>query len=238
MMRAGILLTTLLVAVKPIHAKLPDNFVYLSQVAPTILQDIRYASDHNFIGRPLAGYEAQECILTKTAAQQLLEAQLELESIGYSLKVYDCYRPQQATQDMLTWSKTSDNKMQKEFYPKFRKSDLVKYKFIKPDSSHHKGSAIDITIVALPALNQKDYDPGQNLVACHDKKHNRFYDNSIDMGTSYNCFHPAAHIKYKRLSLASLENRLILRQYSKNITFRPVTPSGGTLNTKMKSLRL
>lgn len=34
---------------------LPDDFVLLRDVGPTIRQDIRYAGVNNFVGRPLAG---------------------------------------------------------------------------------------------------------------------------------------------------------------------------------------
>jgi hypothetical protein len=37
---------------------LPGNLVYLRDIDPTIVQDIRYASSNNFVGRPLDGYEA------------------------------------------------------------------------------------------------------------------------------------------------------------------------------------
>jgi D-alanyl-D-alanine dipeptidase len=40
----------------PAHAQtLPGGFVFLRDVDPTIIQDIRYAGSNNFIGRPLRG---------------------------------------------------------------------------------------------------------------------------------------------------------------------------------------
>ena len=39
--------------------ELPRGFAYLREVAPDILQDIRYAGPDNFTGRPVPGYEAQ-----------------------------------------------------------------------------------------------------------------------------------------------------------------------------------
>lgn len=49
----------------------PDGFVYLREIAPEIVQDMRYAGGHNFVGRPVDGYRAAECILTRPAAQRL-----------------------------------------------------------------------------------------------------------------------------------------------------------------------
>ncbi|MCP3659640.1 MAG: M15 family metallopeptidase [Bacteroidetes bacterium] len=75
---------------------LPDGFVYLSDIDDTIYQDIRYASNHNFVGRPIKGYEKNVCILTKEAAFALSKVQKELKQIygiNFSLKVYDAYRP-------------------------------------------------------------------------------------------------------------------------------------------------
>jgi len=53
----------------------PNNFVYLKDIAPSIQEDIRYATYHNFIGRPLPGYENPICILTRPTALALLKVQ-------------------------------------------------------------------------------------------------------------------------------------------------------------------
>ena len=52
-------------------AAAPADFVALSEVAPTILQDIRYDTAHNFTGAPVDGYQAPMCILTRPAAEAL-----------------------------------------------------------------------------------------------------------------------------------------------------------------------
>ena len=83
---------------------LPSGFVYLRDVDPSIRQDIRYATSHNFIGRPIRGYQAGECILTRPAATALSKVQKELLQSGLSLKVYDCYRPQMAVDEFIAWS--------------------------------------------------------------------------------------------------------------------------------------
>ena len=51
-------------------AALPKGFVYLREVDPTIVQDIRYAGSHNFVGRPVKGYLAAECILSAARRQR------------------------------------------------------------------------------------------------------------------------------------------------------------------------
>jgi len=49
----------------------PQDFVSLADVDPTILQEIRYFTPHNFTGDPVDGYLAPMCILTRSAAEAL-----------------------------------------------------------------------------------------------------------------------------------------------------------------------
>ncbi len=63
---------------------------------PSIAQDMRYAAYDNFVGHPLPGYEAAECVLRRDVAMALAKVQADLAGGGFSLKVYDCYRPTRA----------------------------------------------------------------------------------------------------------------------------------------------
>ena len=111
---AGPALPPAAVAEEPV----PEDFVYLRDVDPTIVQDIRYFSDHNFMGRQVRGYQAPECILTEPAARGLKNVQSELRGKNLSLKVYDCYRPQRAVDDFSEWTKDLGDTLTKaEFYP-------------------------------------------------------------------------------------------------------------------------
>src|SRR5215475_8879023 len=83
---------------------LPQGFVYLRDVAPSILQDMRYAGPENFTGKPVPGYDAPECILKRSAAEALTRAQENAQQRGFSLKVYDCYRPARAVRAFLAWA--------------------------------------------------------------------------------------------------------------------------------------
>jgi len=47
---------------------LPQGFVRLRDIDPSILEEMRYAQYHNFVGRPITGYLHEECILTREAA--------------------------------------------------------------------------------------------------------------------------------------------------------------------------
>src|SRR3954464_13316314 len=83
----------------------PRGVVYLRNIDPTIVQDIRYAGSHNFVGRPIRGYLAAECILSEPAAKALQTVQRNLAEKKLSLIVWDCYRPKRAVDDFVQWSK-------------------------------------------------------------------------------------------------------------------------------------
>ena len=74
----------------------PSQFVALDQIDATIVQDMRYTTNYNFVGRRITGYREPVCILTRPAARALHRAQRRLKPRGYGLKVYDCYRPTRA----------------------------------------------------------------------------------------------------------------------------------------------
>src|SRR5450432_2573316 len=67
---------------------LPGGFVYLREIDPGIIQDIRYAGSNNFVGRPLAGYGAGECVVKRDVGLALKRIQQELASQKLSLKMF------------------------------------------------------------------------------------------------------------------------------------------------------
>ena len=82
---------------------MPDDFVYLTDIDPSILQFVRYAQSVNFAGDIIDGYLAKRIVMTKLAAIALVDVQLELRQFGFSLLVYDAYRPQKAVDYFLRW---------------------------------------------------------------------------------------------------------------------------------------
>jgi D-alanyl-D-alanine dipeptidase len=203
-------------------ADLPSNFVYLKEIDPTIVQDIRYATSHNFIGHPIAGYTAAECILTKPAATALAQVQKELKQSALSIKVYDCYRPQQAVAEFITWSSQAElQPMKAEFYPRVNKADFFKLGYVAKKSAHTRGSTIDLTIVPLPTPPQKAYTAKQKLVACFAPYLQRFADNTIDMGTGFDCLDTQAHQDNTDISIVAQHNRMILKTVMEKHGFDP-----------------
>jgi D-alanyl-D-alanine dipeptidase len=79
-------------------------------------------------------------------------------------------------------------------------------------SGHSRGSTVDLTLVALPAREQPPYVPGQPLVDCTAPVSERFPDNTIDMGTGYDCFDTLAHTLDPRVQGEQLKNRLLLKE--------------------------
>lgn len=189
----------------------PEDFVDLEAVAPSIVVDIRYAGRHNFVGRPVPGYAADKCLLTRPAAEALAAAQRSLSGFGLSLMVYDCYRPQSAVDYFVKWAADhSDTAMKREFYPRVEKTDLLKEGYVASPSSHSRGSTVDLTIVPLPRRGAAAYRPGQTLVPCYESASHRFRDGSLDMGTGYDCFDPMAHTIASGLTPEQRANRMLL----------------------------
>ncbi|NJC65877.1 M15 family metallopeptidase [Planosporangium flavigriseum] len=199
----------------------PAGFVALSDVDPTIMQDIRYATDHNFVGRPIDGYVEPLCILTRQAAEALHRVQTAARAHGYGVKVYDCYRPQRAVDDFVRWSRRFDEQKTKaEFYPKLDKSELFNQGYIAGPTTHSSGSTIDLTLVALPAHTQRPYVDGEQLLPCSAPADQRFPDNSADMGTGFDCFDSLAHTLDPRITGPAMEHRLLLKQLMQDAGFK------------------
>src|SRR5664279_5437115 len=100
-----ILLTAAVLAGPAGAERLAGDFVFLGDIDPSIRQDIRYAGPNNFMGRPLAGYEAGECIVKRDVGLALQRVQRQLAPQRLSLKMLDCYRPARAVHDMVVGEK-------------------------------------------------------------------------------------------------------------------------------------
>lgn len=212
---AGILLITSLLA-----GSLPNGFVYIKDVVPNIVLEIRYHSEYNFLGTQVDGYQAPVGIITKQAAEALAEVQAELNQFGMSLKIYDAYRPQQAVDHFVRWAADFGDTLTKlEFYPTLDKPILLEEVYIATRSSHTRGSAVDLTIVPLPVPEQKEFDI-TNQCDCSRGNRNRLLDNSIDMGSGFDCFHELSHTAQPRLTKEQRINRLLLKSIMEKHGFR------------------
>ena len=211
------LVAALLLAASPAAAAEPTAppgaFVSLHDVDPSIVIEMRYLTPHNFIGKRIPGYRENVCLLTRPTAEALTKVQTAVRAQGYTLKVYDCYRPQRSVDAFVKWGKDlSDQRMKAEFYPRVDKRVVFKEGYIASQSGHSRGSTLDLTLVKLPARSQERYRRGDRLRDCGRPARKRFRDNSIDMGTGYDCFDPLAHPYNGRIRGKQRANRLKLRK--------------------------
>ncbi len=206
------MLTPALLPASSTAGKRPDAFVDVEKVIPGVLMDIRYYGEHNFVGARVDGYLAPKCLLTRQAAAALAGVQKDLARHGLTLKVYDCYRPQQAVDHFVRWAQDiDDTKTKQEFYPTVDKRKLFRDGYIARRSGHSRGSTVDLTIVPLPVPAEPPYKAGDRLTACYLPAGVRFADNSLDMGTGFDCFHEMSHPENKNLGPQHRSNRLLLR---------------------------
>ena len=221
--RAGLALTiAMLVAPALANPTLPKGFVYLRDVDPTIVQDIRYAGSHNFVGRPIRGYRAAECILSKPAADALATVQQLLAEKKLSLVVWDCYRPKRAVDDFAQWSKDpARSDMKAEFYPRTDKDKLFAQGYIARRSGHSRGSTVDVGIVPVDFSSAPPPNPTQPLKPCTSPKGERFEDGTIDFGTGYDCLDVLATTSNTAVGAIGRRNRQALKSYMQGAGFRP-----------------
>jgi D-alanyl-D-alanine dipeptidase len=115
------------------HGELAEEpLVDVAKVDPTIVIDLRYATARNITGHPIYP-PGTLCLLRSGVAARLKEAQTYLHALGYSLKIWDAYRPSRAQQ--ILW-------------------DLVQNPEVvaqpsKGGSRHSWGVAVDVTLVDL-----------------------------------------------------------------------------------------
>ena len=177
----------------------PTGFVLLADYVPQIVQEIRYYSTYNFIGERIDGYEEPCALLTIEAARALKTAAAELMVQGYRLKVFDAYRPARAVKHFVLWGiEDQDIRMKSFFYPDLEKQELFSRGYIAKQSSHSRGSAVDLTLL--------DMKTGKE----------------VDMGSPFDLFSEVSHPDYQGITGEQLENRMLLRKTMMRCGFVPI----------------
>jgi D-alanyl-D-alanine dipeptidase len=200
-------------------SQLPQEFVNLRSVAPDILQDIRYAGPDNFTGQKVPGYDANECVLKRPVAEALKKVHDELRQQSLGLKVYDCYRPARATQAFLQWISARSSPRTTRHFPRVDRAKLHSLGYISSSSAHSQGLAVDLTLVKLPPPLQPLFDPRISYGDCTGRAIDRSPDNSIDMGTGFDCFDVMSHAGFAALSPEQRDARALLRRVMKKHGF-------------------
>ncbi len=112
------------------HSDDPARLVRVKDYIPHIYVDLKYAKADNFMGQVI--YDFDEAYLRLGTTLRLAEAQASLAARGYSLKIWDAWRPLSAQFKM--W----------EAYPV---SGYVANPTNGGSSKHNRGSAVDVTLV-------------------------------------------------------------------------------------------
>ena len=166
-----------------------SGFVVLADHVPGIIQEIRYHSTYNFIGDRIDGYEEPCALLTKEAARALLAASNEMKALGYRFKVFDAYRPVCAVKQFVMWGiEDTDIRMKPYFYPDLEKQELFSRGYIAKQSSHSRGSTVDLTVL--------DMSTGKE----------------VDMGGPFDFFGEISHPDSKAVTEEQFENRMLLQK--------------------------
>jgi D-alanyl-D-alanine dipeptidase len=188
-----------------------EGFVYLDTIDPTIQVSLRYAGENNFVGAPVDGYNAERVIITQPIAEKLKKIQVELKQEGYSLVVYDAYRPQMAVDHFYRWSlDQQDQKMKSWFYPHIDKSKSFELGYIARRSQHSSGNAVDISIIEIDKKLHEINPQPRNL---SDGSQIMFLnDGTVDMGSSFDLFSDASHYENNLIE----DKYKIKRDYLKN----------------------
>lgn len=165
------------------------GMVEIRSLVPDISLEIRYAGSDNFVGRPVAGYEAAGCYLHRSVAQALARVERALRPQGLRLHIFDCYRPVRAVQDFVRWAgDLSDQSTKSRYYPKLDKRVLLG-DYISPTSGHSRGATLDLSLMEL--------------------RDGRYA--ALDMGTGFDYFDELAHTDSPHASAAQRANRERLR---------------------------
>ncbi|MBQ8110194.1 MAG: M15 family metallopeptidase [Clostridia bacterium] len=175
-----------------------SGFVLLSDVVPHIVQEIRYFSTYNFVGERIDGYEAPVALMTREAARALKSVSNELMVQGYRLKIFDAYRPTTAVKHFILWAiEDEDTRMKPYFYPDIDKRDTFNLGYIARQSSHSRGSAVDLTLLDMATGRE------------------------VDMGGPFDLFGELSHPDYRGITDAQYENRMLLQRAMVRGGFEP-----------------
>ncbi|MCB7479661.1 M15 family metallopeptidase [Christiangramia sediminis] len=177
--------------------EIPEGFVYIDEVIPDVVCEIRYAGENNFVGKPITGYENPRAILSKPAAKALAKVQNELIQKDYMLKIFDAYRPQRAVNHLMEWARDEGDTLKKaEFYPEVAKKDLFQLGYIATRSGHSRGSTVDLTMIRVSDCK------------------------NVDMGSTYDFFGEISHHNTSQISEDQKGNRELLRLTMRKYGFR------------------
>ena len=200
-------------------AELRSGFIYLSDLDPSIIINLKYHSDKNFVGKSIQGCSKNRAVITVEAAEALRNVQEDLVMHGYSLVVYDAYHPQKTYQQFESWLSEKDSELMKnEYYPNHSKAELIKAGYIQAKLAHTRGSTVDVTIISL---KDKLRHPCKKRKRSYKNQSDLIYmdDGSVDMGTSYDLFDSLSSGGNESVPFEARDHRMLLKESMGNHGF-------------------
>ena len=158
---------------------------------------MRYAGSHNFVGRPIDGYEAPRCLLTKPPPRRSPAVARDLRRAAscsrYSTAIG---RPERWRISSAGRATSTTGPAKREFYPDVDKSTLFRDGYISSRSGHSRGST--------------------------DRSHTGAADgHELDMGTPFDFFSPRSWPAAANVSAEAKANRALLAAAMRRHGFRP-----------------
>ena len=152
---------------------------------------MKYFTKENFTGDVVPHYKVNRAIMTKEAALALSKAQKKFLEKGYSIVIYDAYRPSSSVKYFVEWMIEPNNMKRKKYhYPYIEKKIDMKDIYIDSIGGRSRGSKIDLTIIDLKKnlLIESNYE--ERIFNGKIYPYNN--DNTIDCGTSFDLMDPAS----------------------------------------------
>jgi zinc D-Ala-D-Ala dipeptidase len=179
-------------------ATYPNDFVSLSDLCPGLIIRAVYATNDNFTGQVVRGYKARKALCSRRVGLALCKVQEEAESLGLSLMIFDSYRPAKAVAFFQKWAQLpeTDPDIKQLYYPSYSRNELFELGYIAKQSSHSRGSAIDLTLFDL--------------------KKNK----ELDMGSPFDYFDSLSRTDSPLITQDQKENRQVLKRLMEEEGFK------------------
>jgi D-alanyl-D-alanine dipeptidase len=155
------------------------QMVDVKAMVPGIVLDLRYAGSNNFMRRSMYPGRVNTTYLRLPVARALAAVQKELKDRGMGLKIFDAYRPYSVTEKF--WELVLNEKYVAD---------------PKKGSGHNRGTAVDLTIIILPAKTE------------------------LPMPTGFDNFTDTAHHSFMQLPFTLMENRKMLKDIMEKHGFK------------------
>lgn len=117
-------------AKKPSWDVADTTFVLLSAYSADFVYDLKYATKANFLKEQV--YDCPACYLRFKTVKALIAANEEFKTLGYQIKIFDCYRPLD---------------VQKKMWKILPGTNYVANP--RKGSVHNRGGAVDLTLVTV-----------------------------------------------------------------------------------------